>query len=236
VYVRTRQTSEELATWLSERGDKTAAYHAGLSPQQRRQIEGDWLTEKLQYVVCTCAFGMGINKANVRWIAHFQPPVLLAEYIQEIGRAGRDGKTAEALLLVCEPTGWLYPEDRERHKFFTESVDRYYDVAVALAKKLPMTGEVNEIDRQFPQGSIALSLLHSIGELVWETPFNYRRSDRNQTPNWKPLQAQQRSLYQQVDTYIRYPGCRWEYLLIAFGSKSHPPGWRCGKCDNCCRR
>jgi ATP-dependent DNA helicase RecQ len=233
VYVRTRQTSEELAAWLSARGDATAAYHAGLSPQARRRIEGEWLADKLQYVVCTCAFGMGINKANVRWIAHFQPPVLLAEYIQEIGRAGRDGKSAEALLLVCEPTGLLYPEDRQRHKFFTESIDRYYDLAGSLAQKLPINGEASEIDRQFPQGSIALSLLHSIGDLVWETPFQYRRVVSGKTPNWKPLQTQQKSLYQQVDTYIRHPGCRWQYLLSAFGSKSHPPGWRCGKCDRC---
>jgi ATP-dependent DNA helicase RecQ len=233
IYVRTRQTSEELAGWLVDRGHKTAAYHAGLSPQSRRRIEGDWLSEKLQYVVCTCAFGMGINKANVRWIAHFQPPVLLAEYIQEIGRAGRDAKPAEALLLVCEPTGLLYPEDRQRHKFFTESIDRYYDLADTLAKKLPMTGDPSEIDRQFPQGSIALSLLHSVGDLVWETPFRYRRVASGKAPNWQQTRSQQQLLYQQVDTYINYRGCRWKYLLTAFGSKSHSPNWRCGQCDRC---
>ena len=63
VYVRTRQTSEDLAAWLSEKGDATAAYHAGLSPQARRTIEQAWLSGKLQYVVCTCAFGMGSNNA-----------------------------------------------------------------------------------------------------------------------------------------------------------------------------
>jgi ATP-dependent DNA helicase RecQ len=233
IYVRTRQTSEDLATWLREQGDKTAAYHAGLSPQARRLVEQDWLSGNLQYVVCTCAFGMGINKANVRWIAHFQPPVLLAEYIQEIGRAGRDGKPAAALLLVCEPTGWLYPEDKQRHKFFTESVDRYYDVASDLAKQLPASGDVSEIDKKFPQGSIGLSLLHSIGELAWETPFTYRRKMTEKPPNWQALRSSQKLLFEQVETYIKYSGCRWEYLLTAFGCQLKDRDWRCGNCDNC---
>jgi ATP-dependent DNA helicase RecQ len=233
VYVRTRDTSEELAAWLSARGDKTAAYHAGLSPQARRRVEGEWLSGKLQYVVCTCAFGMGINKANVRWIVHFHPPVLLAEYIQEIGRAGRDGKPAEALLLVCEQSGLLYPEDRQRSKFFTESIDKYYDLATALAKQLPTSGDVREIETKFPQSSIALSLLHSVNELVWETPFNYRRSTTGKAPEWRSIKAQQQSLFRAVPNYIKHPSCRWEYLLTAFGCKPKSQNWRCGNCDRC---
>jgi ATP-dependent DNA helicase RecQ len=233
VYVRTRQTSEDLAARSIASGAATAAYHAGLNPQARRRVEQDWLEGKLQYVVCTCAFGMGINKSDVRWIAHFQPPVLLAEYIQEIGRAGRDGKPAQALLLTCEPTGWLYPEDRQRHKFFTESIDRYYDLAGALVKQLPTSGNINEIERKFPQAAIGLSLLHSVGKLVWESPFDYRRLAADRVLDWKFLQAQQQLLYRQVDRYINYRNCRWQYLLTAFGCQPPSAHWRCGNCDRC---
>jgi ATP-dependent DNA helicase RecQ len=236
VYVRTRDTSEELAEWLAARGDKTAAYHGGLSPQARRRVEGEWLSGKLQYVVCTCAFGMGINKANVRWVAHFHPPVLLAEYIQEIGRAGRDNQPAEALLLVCEQSGLLYPEDRQRSKFFTESIDRYYDLTTKLAAKLPASGDIREIETKFPQGSLALALLHSVDELVWETPFNYRRTMTGKPPDWRALKAQQQLLFSGVPTYIKYSGCRWEYLLTAFGCKPKSPAWRCGNCDRCLKQ
>lgn len=233
IYVRTRQTSEELATWLRSTGDCTEPYHAGLSPQSRRRVEQDWLSGKLQYVVCTCAFGMGINKADVRWIAHFQPPVLLAEYLQEIGRAGRDGKPAAALLLTCEPTGLFYPEDRQRHAFFTEGIDRYYNLATTLAQQLPASGNVTEIERKFPQSAIALSLLHSIGELVWETPFDYRRSATGKPPDWQSVRKHQQSLYRQVARYINYRGCRWAYLLTAFGCQPQSQAWRCGNCDCC---
>uniref|UniRef100_A0ACD5H158 Helicase-related protein n=1 Tax=Desertifilum tharense IPPAS B-1220 TaxID=1781255 RepID=A0ACD5H158_9CYAN len=117
VYVRTRPDSETLAQWLAAQSLKTAAYHAGLDPDARRQIEQAWLKDRLQFVVCTSAFGMGINKPDVRWVIHFHAPLLLSEYVQEVGRAGRDGKPAEALTLISEPTGWLDGEDKQRRAF-----------------------------------------------------------------------------------------------------------------------
>lgn len=124
IYVRTRRDSESLADWLGQLGYATAAYHAGLSPDERRSIEASWLSSAMPFVVCTSAFGMGINKSNVRWVVHFHAPSLLSEYVQEIGRAGRDGKQSVALMLISEPTGWLDPEDKQRQRFLRISCDR----------------------------------------------------------------------------------------------------------------
>ena len=84
VYVRSRKDSEELTEWLKSLGYETAAYHAGLSAEERREIEASWLSGKSQFIVCTCAFGMGINKPDVRWVVHFQSPQLLSEYVHVI--------------------------------------------------------------------------------------------------------------------------------------------------------
>ena len=84
VYIRSRKDSEELTEWLKSLGYETAAYHAGLSAEERREIEASWLSGKSQFIVCTCAFGMGINKPDVRWVVHFQSPQLLSEYVHVI--------------------------------------------------------------------------------------------------------------------------------------------------------
>lgn len=230
VYVRTRQDSEQLAKKLHSDGLFATAYHAGLSPKVRRSLEANWLNNKVQFVVCTCAFGMGINKPDVRWIAHFHPPLLLSEYVQEIGRGGRDGKLASALMLVSEPTGWLDPEDKQRQEFFEKRELEQKQMAKQLSDRLPLQGNIETVSRQFPQAEIALSLLHASGKVEWQDPFNYvlqrqRASDR----------ASQTSTSGKIKEYIATKRCRWQFILESFGFSQEAAhlGKGCGKCDRC---
>jgi ATP-dependent DNA helicase RecQ len=101
VYVRTRRDGEELAEWLGRQNLKTATYHGGLEAGSRRRLERAWLQGELRFLVCTNALGMGINKPDVRWVLHFHPPPSLMDYLQEVGRGGRDGGPCRALMLVC---------------------------------------------------------------------------------------------------------------------------------------
>uniref|UniRef100_A0A8B9J0S2 ATP-dependent DNA helicase Q5 n=1 Tax=Amazona collaria TaxID=241587 RepID=A0A8B9J0S2_9PSIT len=92
VYCRMRDVCDQLATELSYRGLKAKAYHAGLKAADRTSIQNEWMEEKIPVIVATISFGMGVDKANVRFVAHWNIAKSMAGYYQESGRAGRDGK------------------------------------------------------------------------------------------------------------------------------------------------
>ncbi len=231
VYVRSRQDSQTLANWFKSFGYTAAAYHGGLISNQRRNIEQDWIRGKTQFVICTSAFGMGIDKPDVRWVVHYHVPELLSEYIQEVGRGGRDGKVATALTLISEPTGLLDPGDKQRSQFFHRKLAQQYRQAQQLVKQLPPQGDIATIKQQFHQGEMTLGVLHSLDLLVWQDPFHYRK--KSSTIALNTVAACQKHYQQQMQKYLKTKQCRWQYLLQAFGFNQEAQQFKCDRCDNC---
>lgn len=103
VYCATRKTTEALADTLNQMGHPAVAYHGGMSPDAREAAQRDFITDKVPVVVATNAFGMGIDKSNVRYVIHHNLPESIEAYYQEAGRAGRDGEPSRCTLLWNEP-------------------------------------------------------------------------------------------------------------------------------------
>jgi len=99
IYCTKRTDTTELAETLNAFGIRAVAYHAGMSPQLREQSQNDFIRDQVDVVCATIAFGMGIDKSNVRWVIHYNTPGSLENYYQEIGRAGRDGMPADTMLF-----------------------------------------------------------------------------------------------------------------------------------------
>ncbi len=137
VYVRNRKMTEEIANYLVSNGIIASFYHAGLAAQIREKRQEDWIRNKVQIMVCTNAFGMGIDKPDCALVVHFEIPDCLEAYYQEAGRAGRNGKNAYCLLLYHESDALQakakllqqYP-DSTYLKFIFDKLNHFYNIPI----------------------------------------------------------------------------------------------------------
>jgi ATP-dependent DNA helicase RecQ len=229
VYAPSRKAAEELASKL---GGSAAAYHAGLDPGTRERVQRHFLAGKLEIVVATIAFGMGIDKADVRTVIHAALPASVEAYYQEIGRAGRDGQPSRTVLLYSFA-------DRKMHDFF---LDRDYPPATELQRVAAALPE-----DFFPPDVLALKLrmdletftkaaekLASQGAAQFDMSGHVRAATAKAP--WQSGYAQQiafrRAQIDRVMQFAETPQCRMTALIRHFGdtADAHKP---CGHCDFC---
>jgi ATP-dependent DNA helicase RecQ len=236
VYAATHAGAEAARDALAAAGHAVTLYHAGLSAAARHEAMTAFLDGSARIVAATVAFGMGIDKPDVRWVLHVDPPVSLDAYYQELGRAGRDGRAAEARLIYRQADLGM-----ARH-FTARGVSS--PVVAAVAETLAAAPDdinvdalAGELKLGSRQATLAAARLVDVGAAGWSANGGVRWTAAQSVAD--ALQASEdetareheieRSRLEMMGRYAEHTGCRRSFLLTYFGQDYRGP---CGHCDN----
>jgi ATP-dependent DNA helicase RecQ len=234
VYAATRRATEELA----DRGVSAAAYHAGMNVAARERVQEAFMGGETAVIVATTAFGMGIDKPDVRFVFHHDIGESVDAYYQELGRAGRDGEPAEAVLFYDE-------DDLNLRRFFAGGGGLDQDEVLRVAAAVRDHGPVTPVALRDEMGMSETRLTRALNRLeevnavallpTGEAVPDGRRGDLEEiTAAAMTAQANQRrfarSRLDMMRGYAETRGCRRDYLFNYFGGDLRGP---CGRCDNC---
>jgi ATP-dependent DNA helicase RecQ len=241
VYCATRKDATTYAEQFRVRGIGAAAYHAGMKATDREAVHQRFLDGDLQVVVATSAFGMGIDKPDVRFVLHSASPASLDAYYQEIGRAGRDGDASEIVLLH-------HAKDLNLQRFLTARrpkpaalhavLDALGDTAGEAAAQRPTPRDLaKRSGLGGARATAALNLLEQAGAVVTDTDGGLRRAGlpaEAAVARAAEIAEQRRetvrSRIEMMRGYAESTDCRRRLLLGYFGEQRADP---CGYCDNC---
>jgi ATP-dependent DNA helicase RecQ len=239
VYVATRQHADELAKRLREAGIEARAYHAGHDQDERERVQSAFMADELDAIVATTAFGMGVDKAHVDFVIHYDITGSLDAYYQQIGRAGRDGEPAHAILLYL-------PDDLRLQRFLNSGTAIDAATHERIATIVESAGgpvDANEL-REATGMSVTrlqtvLNHLEEVGAIRVEGDGSVLALSEGPSPTEAAEAAQElqdrhkafeKSRVEMMRAYAETDGCRRAYLLSYFGESYEPP---CGNCDRC---
>ena len=227
VYTATRKEAEEYAAAVTELGLHCAAYHGGMRAADRDDVQQRFMDDEFDVIVATSAFGMGIDKPDIRTVIHATVPGSPDSYYQEVGRAGRDGGPAHAVL-------YFRPEDLGVRRFFAASVPQDDDVE-QVVRALGDAGP-GEVDRRALADATGMGprKVGRILNLLAEVGPADRTDPGEAAGHVAEIARSQRTLEQSriemMRGFCETRGCRRQFLLAYFGEELPEP---CGNCDTC---